>query len=70
MGTISELIGPLYYLYDLCTCSFLDQSKFEIEFSDKNYFSYEHIMYFGSVSSFWCHYLGLIFSLLVMVLII
>ena len=27
MGTISELIGPLYYLYD--------QSKSFIEFSDK-----------------------------------
>ena len=35
MGTISRLIGPLYYLYDLCTCSFYDQIKYLIEFSDK-----------------------------------
>ena len=35
MGTISGLIGPLYYLYDLCTCSFFDQIKSLIEFSDK-----------------------------------
>ena len=35
MGMISGLIGQLYYLYDLYACSFLDQSKFSIEFSDK-----------------------------------
>ena len=35
MGTISGLIGPLYYLYDLGTCIFYDQSKSLIEFSDK-----------------------------------
>ena len=35
MGTISGLIVPLYYLYDLCTCNFLDQIKSLIEFSDK-----------------------------------
>ena len=35
MGTISGLIGPLYYLYDLCTCNFLYQIKSLIEFSDK-----------------------------------
>ena len=35
MGTVSGLIGPLYYLYDLCTCSFQDQIKSLIEFRDK-----------------------------------
>ena len=29
---IFRLIGPLYFLYDLCTCSFEDQNKFLIEF--------------------------------------
>ena len=35
METISGLIGPLYYLYDLCTCSFQDQIKSLIEFIEK-----------------------------------
>ena len=32
MGTISGLKNPLYYLYDLCTCSDLDQTQFFNEF--------------------------------------
>ena len=32
---IFGLIGLLHYLYDLCTCSFSDQVKSLIEFSEK-----------------------------------
>ena len=37
MGTIAGLIGPLYYLYNLCTCSDLEQTKKSIGLLRENW---------------------------------
>ena len=48
MGTISGLIGPLITC-TTCALAVLNTSiEFLIEFSDKNYSSYEHTMYIWS----------------------
>ena len=55
MGTISRLVGPLIICTNSALAVLKTSIKFLIEFSDKNYSSYEHTCnVYLVLTSFWC----------------